>query len=180
MSADERRHRVDPATYPRPQLRREGWVDLCGRWGFAHDDADRGLAERWFDGAPDRFDREIVVPFPPEARASGIGDPAPHPIVWYRRTVEVTAAQRARRLLLHFGAVDHRAQVWVNGRLAAAHEGGHTPFSADITDLLRSDPTQVIVVRAEDRADDLGQPRGKQYWEEKPDWIWYQDRKSVV
>ena len=65
MSADERRHRVDPATYPRPQLRREGWVDLCGRWGFAHDDTDRGLAERWFDGAPDRFDREIVVPFPP-------------------------------------------------------------------------------------------------------------------
>jgi beta-galactosidase/beta-glucuronidase len=79
------------------------------------------------------LDREIVVPFPPESRASGIGDPAFHPVVWYRRTFEVSPGGREGRLLLHFGAVDYRATVWVNGKLVATHEGGHTPFSADVT-----------------------------------------------
>ncbi|PAX07739.1 glycoside hydrolase family 2 protein [Sphingomonas lenta] len=166
-------HRIDPGAYPRPQLRREGWVDLCGSWGFAHDDGDRGVAERWFEGGAPAFDRAIIVPFPPESRASGIGDPDFHPIVWYRRTIRVGPAQRTGRVLLHFGAVDYRARVWVNGRLAIEHEGGHTPFSADITGLLEPGPEQVVVVRAEDLPDDLGQPRGKQYWQEKPDWIWY-------
>lgn len=169
----ENAHRVDPAGHPRPQLRREGWVDLCGTWGFQHDDADRGLTERWFERDRAGFEREILVPFPPESAASGIGDPGFHPIVWYARAITLTAAQRAGRVLLHFGAVDYRARVWVNGRLAVEHEGGHTPFSADVTDLLEAGPTQTIVVRAEDDPADLGQPRGKQYWEEKPDWIWY-------
>ena len=60
----------DDLTYPRPQLRRERWVDLCGEWGFAFDDGDRGIAERWFDAA-EPFDRTIQVPFPPESRLSG-------------------------------------------------------------------------------------------------------------
>ena len=166
-------HRVDPAGYPRPQLRREGWIDLCGTWEFAFDDADRGLTERWFDSASQSFARVITVPFPPEAKASGIADPGFHPAVWYRRAVRVEPQLRSGRVLIHFGAVDYRARVWVNGRLAVEHEGGHTPFSADITDLLIDAVEQLVVVRAEDLPDDLSQPRGKQYWEEKPDWIWY-------
>src|SRR5918997_3113748 len=158
--------------HPCPQLRRERWTDLCGPWGFAFDDDDRGLAERWFDEAAP-FDREIGVPFPPESRLSGVHDTGFHPVVWYRREIRVEAADRANRLRLHFGAVDYRATVWVNGRMAVEHSGGQTPFSADITPLLIPGDTQVIVVRAEDAPRDLQQPRGKQYWEEKPGYIWY-------
>ncbi len=122
-------------THPRPQLTRERWTDLCGPWGFAHDDADVGLREGWME-QPERFDRQITVPFPPESRASGIGDQAFHPIVWYRRTFRPAPEDRRGRLMLHFGAIDYRAQVWVNGHLVAQHEGGHTPFSADITPAL--------------------------------------------
>lgn len=161
-----------PDIHPRPQLRRQRWVDLCGAWGFAFDDEDRGLAERWFErDAP--FDREIIVPYPPESRLSTIHAPEFHPVVWYRREIEVDAGLRGERLILHFGAVDYKATVWINGRLACEHEGGHTPFSADIAPLLVEGDRQVVVVRAEDDPRDLQQPRGKQYWEEKPGYIWY-------
>jgi beta-galactosidase/beta-glucuronidase len=159
--------------HPRPQLTRERWTDLCGAWQFAFDDADVGLDHGWVD-RPEVFDRTITVPFPPESRASGIHDPAPHPVVWYRRSFRVAPEDRSGRLLLHFGAVDYRAQVWVNGRLVAEHEGGHTPFSANITTALHDgDQDQVVVVRAEDQPTDLTQPRGKQYWEPAPRRIWY-------
>jgi beta-galactosidase/beta-glucuronidase len=90
-------------------------------------------------------------------------------VVWYRRTVTVEEAGTASldddRLVLHFGAVDYRATVWVDGHQVGAHEGGHTPFSLDITDALPSPATSfVVVVRAEDEVDDATQPRGKQTW----------------
>jgi beta-galactosidase/beta-glucuronidase len=155
-------------------LRRKGWVDLCGRWGFAYDDADRGLAEGWPERA-EVFDREIVVPFPPESRASGIGAGGFHPVVWYRRAFQAPSLATDQRLLLHFGAIDYRATVWVNGRLVAEHEGGQTPFQADITGALGAgeDGMHTVVVRAEDRPDDLTQPRGKQDWRLVPHRIWY-------
>jgi beta-galactosidase/beta-glucuronidase len=159
------------SNHPRPQLTRTAWTDLCGSWRFAYDDANVGLDAGWA-GKPEVFDREIIVPFPPESEASGVADPSFHPVVWYRRTFRVEERDRAGRLLLHFGAVDYAARVWVNGRLVARHEGGHTPFSADITSALR-DGEQEVVVRAEDRPTDLTQPRGKQFWEEKPRRIWY-------
>ena len=158
--------------HPRPQLRRERWIDLCGLWGFAFDDEDCGLAARWFEQA-EPFDREIVVPFPPESKLSGIHETGFHPVVWYRRELQVNEADGQDRLILHFGAVDYKASVWLNGRLAVEHAGGNTPFSADITPLLNPGDLQVIVVRAEDEPRDLQQPRGKQYWEEKPGYIWY-------
>lgn len=158
--------------HPRPQLTRERWTDLCGPWGFAYDDAGRGLDEGWPQRA-EVFERTISVPFPPESPASGIGETGYHPIVWYRRAFQDPRSDIGERLLLHCGAVDYRARVWVNGRLVATHEGGHTPFSADITAALRPDGEQVIVVRAEDAPDDLAQPRGKQDWLEQPHKIWY-------
>lgn len=161
-----------PTVHPRPQLTRERWEDLCGVWGFAHDDGDRGLDERWFE-REDVYDAQIVVPFPPESRASGLRATGYHPVVWYRRTVRVAREDRAGRVLLHFGAVDYRAQVWVNGRLVAEHEGGHTPFTAEITPALVEGETQSVVVRAEDDPHDLAQPRGKQDWELEPHAIWY-------
>ncbi|MGO4525949.1 glycoside hydrolase family 2 protein [Microvirga sp. 2MCAF35] len=158
--------------HPSPQLRRERWIDLCGPWGFAFDDADEGLAERWFERT-DIFDREIVVPFAPESRLSGVHETGFHPVIWYRREVQMAEADRRDRLVIHFGAVDYKATVWVNGRMAVDHAGGQTPFSADIGPLLVPGETQAIVVRAEDEPRDLQQPRGKQYWEEQPGYIWY-------
>ncbi|ACO47348.1 glycoside hydrolase family 2 [Deinococcus deserti] len=162
----------DTRLHPRPQLTRDHWQDLNGVWGFAHDDADIGLSERWFE-RPEAFDQEIIVPYPPESRASGLRATGYHPVVWYRRTVDLLPKDREGRVLLHFGAVDYRARVWVNGQLVAEHEGGHTPFTADITLALVPGESQVIVVRAEDDPLDMAQPRGKQDWEREPHAIWY-------
>ncbi len=161
-------------THPRPQLTRPRWTDLTGTWRFAHDDEDRGLDEGW-QGQPGRFTRDIQVPFPPESRLSGVHETGYHPVVWYRRAFAVSPEDRAGRVLLHFGAVDYRAYVWVNGQLVATHEGGNTPFSADITAalLLATGEEHVVVVRAEDDPHDLSQPRGKQDWEPTPHRIWY-------
>lgn len=158
--------------HPCPQLRRERWTDLCVKWGFAFDEDDRGLAERWFDHAAP-FDREIMVPFPPESKLSGVHDTGFHRVVWYRREIHVSEPDHRDRLLLHFGAVDYKATVWVNGRMAVEHTGGQTPFSADISSLLVPGEAQVITLRAEDEPRDLQQPRGKQYWEKEPGYIWY-------
>jgi beta-galactosidase/beta-glucuronidase len=164
-------------SHPRPQMTRPDWVDLCGTWDFAYDDANTGLDEHWYDRA-DVFDRKITLPFPPESPASGIDDPDFHPYVWYRRTFEVADDHRSGRTLLHFGAVDYRAHVWVNGHLVATHEGGHTPFSADITSVL-VEGKQTVVVRAEDDPHDRSQPRGKQDWELKPHAIWYRRTTGI-
>jgi beta-galactosidase/beta-glucuronidase len=162
----------DWADYPRPQLRREHWIDLGGPWAFAFDDDDRGLTEDWVN-CLDVFDRTITVPFPPESQASGIGETGYHPVVWDCRTIAIAPVD-GHRVLLHFGAVDYRAQVWVNGQLVATHEGGQTPFSADITTALRrSNGEHTIFVRADDDPHDLTQPRGKQDWEPEPHRIWY-------
>ena len=172
---------MDPARaredHPRPQLIRDRWVDLCGPWRFAHDDADVGLDEGWPE-RPEALDRTIEVPFPPESPASGISDTGYHPVVWYARTFLAPQAA-GERLLLHLGAVDYRASVWVNGRLVVTHEGGHTPFSADVTAALRPDGEQLVVVRAEDRPTDMAQPRGKQDWRPRPHSIWYERTTGI-
>ncbi len=164
--------------HPRPQLVRSGWRSLDGPWQFAHDDQDVGLRQDWLHD-PDAFDRTITVPYPPESPASGIGDRGPHEVLWYRRTFPVDADDRAQRLVLHFGAVDYRADVWVNGRHVGQHEGGHTPFSVEITQALDAGIEQSVVVRAEDRMRDVSQPRGKQYWQVEPEHIWYHRTSGI-
>ncbi|MGV8968410.1 MAG: glycoside hydrolase family 2 protein [Cellulomonas sp.] len=166
--------------HPRPQLVRDRWVDLCGVWQFEFDDDDAGLAGGWMcDGG--RLPRSITVPFPPESSASGIGDPRLHRVMWYRRTLtvaEVSASGHGagRILVLHFGAVDYRAQVWVAGDLVGHHEGGHTPF--DVVVPWSGDEVDVVV-RVEDDPHDLAQPRGKQDWAENRHIVWY-DRTSGI
>src|SRR3954466_9014779 len=81
------------------------------------------------------YAREILVPYPPESRLSGVHETGFHPVVWYRREVRIEEVDRPDRLILHFGAVDYHATVWVNGRMAVEHAGGQTPFSADIAPL---------------------------------------------
>ncbi|MDL4821818.1 glycoside hydrolase family 2 protein [Actinomadura opuntiae] len=164
--------------HPRPLLARPTWRDLSGEWQFAYDDGDVGLAERWQRRA-EMFDRTIRVPFPPESPASGIGDTGYHPVLWYRRIFTVDPPRPGRRVMLRFGAVDYRADVWVNGEHIASHEGGQTPFGADITDALAADGQQVLTVRAFDDPHDLEQPRGKQDWQERPHVIWYERTTGI-
>jgi beta-galactosidase/beta-glucuronidase len=165
---------ADPTPlHPRPLLARQRWIDLRGPWGFRYDDGGEGIDEHW-QTRPELFERVITVPFPPESRASGIGETAYHPCVWYRRQFTLPEGRtQHERVLLHFGAVDYRAQVWVDDQVVARHEGGHTPFSADITAALGPGDTHTLVVWAEDEPLDLAQPRGKQDWRAEPHAIWY-------
>lgn len=150
--------------HPRPQFMREAWLNLNGPWQFAYDDANAGMPENW--------GRTITVPYCPESPLSGIGDTTFHPWVWYRRTFRIPAEWKGQRVLLHFGAVDYRAWVWVNGKLAGTHEGGHVPFTFEITSLL-APGENTLTVRAEDPPADRYIPRGKQYWESKSRGIFY-------
>lgn len=172
---------LDAAGHPRPQLIRDpDWRDLGGPWQFAHDDEDRGRADRWMDPATSApFTGTVTVPYPPESAASGVADTAFHPVLWYRRTIDVPRPAAGRRLLLHFGAVDHRAEVWLNGRLVGRHEGGHTGFTCDLTDAVDRDGEQTVVVRAEDQPLDAAQPRGKQDWRRDPHVIWYHRTSGI-
>ena len=173
--------------YPRPQFRREGWTNLNGEWAFAFDDSDAGFADGWqsitpeelrTDGSP--FDRQIVVPFCYQSKHSGIGETAFHDVVWYARTFDYPSLGD-ERLLLHFGAVDYRATVWVNGTQVATHEGGHTPFSADVTHALAGEAgDNILVVRAEDPSRDVTIPRGKQYWKEIRGDLLHQDDRDLA
>ena len=156
--------------YPRPQYERADWLNLNGEWRFAFDDDDRGLGERWFEG--NRLNQRIVVPFAYQAKLSGIHQTDFHDIVWYERQFELPASWEGQQVLLHFGAVDYRAQVWVNGLYVTEHEGGHVPFQANITHALKPGSNRVTV-RAEDVSSDLEQPRGKQYWERESAAIFY-------
>lgn len=167
-------------SYPRPQLVRPHWADLTGTWGFAFDDEDAGARLGW-EGTGIRSGR-IVVPFPPESAASGVGDTGPHRVMWYSREITDADLDTAghvdgRRLILHFGAVDYRCEVWVGGRSVGRHEGGHTPFAFDVTDAVAAGRT--IVVRVEDDPTDIAQPRGKQDWLDHPHVIWYHRTSGI-
>lgn len=153
--------------YPRPQLQRSSWTCLNGTWRFRFDDS----ASLSCPADVQEWPLEISVPFPPESKASGIGDRGFHKACWYQRDFECKPERD--RVILRFGAVDYAARVWVNGQLAVTHEGGHTPFWADITEMLRPDGRQVVTVRAEDDPHDLTKPRGKQDWQLEPHSIWY-------
>lgn len=156
--------------YPRPQFIRESWLNLNGTWRFAFDDNNTGLAANWSAGST--LEREITVPFVFQSPLSGIGNNDFHDVVWYQRAFDIPTEWAGKRLLLHFGAVDYRASVWINGAFATFHEGGHTPFSVDITGLVKPAGNSVVV-RVEDVSEDIYQPRGKQYWKRDSAAIFY-------
>ncbi|MCD7035391.1 glycoside hydrolase family 2 [Metabacillus sp. GX 13764] len=157
--------------YPRPQFVRKEWLNLNGEWDFAFDDQNSGLEEKWCK-SNQAFDRKIQVPFAYQSQLSGIHDPSFHDFVWYRRDFTVPAEWNHDRIILHFGAVDYRAWIYINGQYAGFHEGGHVSFSLDITDHLNGG-SEVLTVRVEDPSTDETIPRGKQFWIEESDAIWY-------
>jgi hypothetical protein len=144
--------------YPRPQFQRADWLCLNGEWEFEFDPNDSGLA-RGLLSRP--LQQRITVPFCPESPLSGIGDPDFHPCVWYRRRVTIPADWAGRDAVLHFGAVDYDAMVWVNGVEVGRHRGGFTPFSCSLRGIAKAGETVIIVVRARDGGQDP-KPRGKQ------------------
>jgi beta-galactosidase/beta-glucuronidase len=148
-------------------MQRSNWTSLNGVWRFFYDDAREFNHPSQIKSWP----MEIIVPFPPESAASGIGDRGFHSSCWYQRDFECMPS--SGRVILHFGAVDYTAKAWVNGRFAAAHEGGHTPFWADITNMLSPAGKQTVTVQVEDDPHELAKPRGKQDWQLEPHSIWY-------
>ncbi|HZT43233.1 MAG TPA: glycoside hydrolase family 2 TIM barrel-domain containing protein [Chthonomonadaceae bacterium] len=145
--------------YPRPQFVRKDWLNLNGEWEFALDAYDQGLRRGW-DRDQSGFKRKIVVPFAYQTKLSGIDDQQIYQVAWYARDVEIPAEWQGRDILLHFGAVDYKTTVWINGYEVGHNQGGHVPFSLDISPYLREGNNR-LVVRAED-PQDAYQPRGKQ------------------
>lgn len=152
----------DPRWHPRPSLTRREWMSLDGEWEFGRGPADGGPVTGG----------TIVVPYAPESPASGASAPEPGEAVWYRRTLALPEAWRGRRVHLRFNAADWETTVWVAGRRVAHHEGGYTPFGADVTDLVQDGPVELLV-RCVDDPHDMSKPRGKQDWLPEPHSIWY-------
>lgn len=155
--------------YPRPQMRRDSYLNLNGRWEYAITDSDE---------PPRCWDGTILVPFSPESALSGVGRTLrPGQTLWYRR--EVTVPQgfipRDGRLLLHFGAVDQEAAVYLNGVLLGRHMGGYNAFTLDATDALG--PTNTLVVRVHDDTDAGFHSRGKQ--KTRRGGIWYTPQSGI-
>lgn len=154
--------------YPRPQFRRKQWLPLNGSWEFAFDEK---AVLRKPEEVP--WSGSIEVPYAPETPRSGVHVTGFTRACWYRKRLRAERVPEGFRAILHFGAVDHQATVWIDGAFAVEHEGGYTPFEVDISDFLRPGSEHEIVVRAFDDPADLSKPRGKQDWELEPHSIWY-------
>ncbi|MFB5946210.1 glycoside hydrolase family 2 protein [Albibacterium profundi] len=149
--------------YPRPQMVRENWMNLNGLWEYAITPKDASK--------PSTFDGNILVPFAVESALSGVGQRVgKDSVLWYNTNFRAPST-RNKRLLLHFGAVDWRSEIFINGQSVAIHEGGFDPFTVDITDQVKGKRTQELTVKVWDPTDEGPQPRGKQIRD--PHGIWY-------
>ena len=145
--------------YPRPQLVRTDWLNLNGEWDFEIDNAKCGMEKEFFKR--DSLDNRIIVPFCPESELSGINNKDFMECVWYRRNLDIPKEWNGRKILLHFGAVDYHAVVFVYGIKIGEHRGGYTPFNFDITDYLK-DSENYVTLCAYDNVRGHNQPAGKQ------------------
>lgn len=158
---------IDPQNvlneYPRPIMERTDWKNLNGLWDYSIQPKGKAV--------PTKFDGEILVPFAVESSLSGVmKEVGAENELWYRTGLDVPSQWRNEGLLLHFGAVDWKTDIWINGVKVGTHEGGYTPFSFDIAPFLKKG-RQTLTVKVWDPTDEGPQPRGKQVKE--PKGIWY-------
>ena len=149
---------VPRAEHPRPDLYRPLWHNLNGLWEFAFDPADAGRKGNWQNAH--KLEGRIIVPFCPESQLSGVYDEGPHPLCWYARSFEFPENLQGRHIRLHFGAVDYRTDVWLNGTHLGQHEGGYDPFDFDVTGFLKPRENR-LVLRVDDDMQEA-KPKGKQ------------------
>lgn len=159
---------IDPENplpeYPRPQMVREDWHNLNGLWDYA--------IQSKGGEAPSSYDGKILVPFAVESALSGVGKRVGEENeLWYHTTFELPRNMRRKNVLLHFGAVDWEAEVFINGQSVGTHQGGYDPFSFDVSEALQGRGEQELVLRVWDPTNDGPQPRGKQV--KDPRGIWY-------
>lgn len=159
---------IDPQNvlpdYPRPIMERKDWKNLNGLWEYAI--TDKGGQK------PSAYQGQILVPFPVESSLSGVGQRVgDRKELWYKRSFSVPSSWKGKRILLHFGAVDWKTDVWVNGVKVGNHTGGFTPFSFDVTPALNKKGENEVIVKVWDPTDAGYQPRGKQV--NRPEGIWY-------
>ena len=146
--------------HPRPDFQRESWLNLNGEWQFEVDSKAEGEQRGWTSGRD--LAQRIVVPFCPESKLSGLGLATNYlPHVWYRRHFQVPATLRGQRLLLHFGAVDYTARIWLNNEFLGEHRGGYTPFVFEVTSGIRDGDNELVVHVIDDLRSSL-QLGGKQ------------------
>lgn len=146
--------------YPRPQFERQQWINLNGTWSFSFDDEMKGRELGW--QTAEQFDRSIIVPFVPESELSGIGRRDFTKAVWYARPIEIPAEWDDKLILLHFGAVDFRCEVFVDGKSVGGHTGGTSSFTIDLTPVVKPGTKHNLVVYVEDDIRSGVQPAGKQ------------------
>lgn len=155
--------------YPRPQMKRGEWQNLNGLWEYAI--TPKNNVE------PKKFDGEILVPFAPQSALSGVGRAVTaDDAIWYRRSFRVPRAWKGKRVMLNFGAVDWKTDVWVNGVKAGTHTGGYTPFALDITPALNNGDN-TLTVKAWDPGQTVKHPIGKQH--DVAETIWYTNQSGI-
>ena len=155
--------------YPRPQMKRADWQNLNGLWQYAITPKD--------SAKPASFQGEILVPFAPQSALSGVGRPVTaNDALWYERTFRVPSKWLKEHVMLNFGAVDWKAEVWVNDVKIGEHTGGYTPFSLDITNALKSGDN-TLTVKAWDPGQSVKHPIGKQH--DVPEIIWYTNQSGI-
>ncbi|MHC4540833.1 MAG: glycoside hydrolase family 2 protein [Planctomycetota bacterium] len=160
LSAEAADRQIPRPEHPKPQFHREAWLNLNGQWNFAFDFDQVGVEQGWAKD-PSGFDRQIVVPFCPESKLSGIQHTGFIPVVWYHRTFTVPDKWDGMRIFLHFGAVDYDCRAWVNGSAVGRHYGGSSSFCFEITATLHQGRNDLIVCALDDVRSDV-QPAGKQ------------------
>ena len=151
---------IPRSEHPKPQFEREDWLNLNGQWTYTFDFGKSG-AERGFKDS-NGFNGEITVPFCPESELSGVGYKDFIEMMWYQKDILIPDNWKDKKIILHFGAVDYVAEIFIDGKYVGRHFGGNSSFSFDISDFVSEGGKHSLVVHATDNTRNGKQPGGKQ------------------
>ncbi len=160
--------------YPRPQLVREGWTNLDGKWDFAFDFNKTGESKGYTNGF--KAQKQITVPYAYQVPASGIGDTALCEQVWYQNEIELSP-EKGKRIMLRLEGCDYRTRVWINGKFCGEDTGGYHRLSFDLTDGAKKGKNTLVICVNDDYS--TAKPRGKQRWKDKDFGCWYIDTTGI-